>query len=194
VTQSTLYFIRHGETDWNRAGRLQGRLDIPINETGKSQARRNALELKEMLEGHAALDFIASPLLRARQTMEIVRQGLDLPPGGYRTDERLQEISFGAWEGMSWKELKESDRAAYDVRKTDPWSSAPPGGESYAEVTKRVVAWMAGMTRDSVVVSHGGISRCIRGIALQLPTEEIPHLEVPQDRIMIVRGASIDWV
>jgi probable phosphoglycerate mutase len=53
---------------------------------------------------------------------------------------------------------------------------------------------MSAMTQDAVVVSHGGISRCIRGIALQLPADEIPLLEVPQDRIMIVRGATIDWV
>ena len=194
ATGPTLYFIRHGETDWNRQGRLQGAQDIPINPTGERQAGRNGRMLGEIVDNSGGLDFVASPLLRTRQTMEIVRAGLGLPPHAYQTDERLQEISWGEWEGLTWKELKVKDRTAYDRRYADPWHTAPPGGESYAMVTSRVADWLASLERDTVVVSHGGISRCLRGITLGLPTGEIPNLDVPQDRIMVVQGATIDWV
>src|SRR5262245_50811536 len=106
----TLYFIRHGETDWNRAQRYQGRQDIPLNATGRAQAGRNGLVLAEMLgSGAASLDYVASPLLRARETMEIVRREMALAPDAYRTDDRLAEIHYGHWEGQLWPELPRTD-------------------------------------------------------------------------------------
>lgn len=194
MTRPALYFIRHGETDWNRVGRLQGQLDIPINATGERQASRNASALAELLDRPAELDFVASPLLRARQTMELVRSGLGLAAASYRTDDRLKEIRFGAWEGFSWKELKASDRPAYDRRKADPWAASPPGGESYAELSARISGWLETMRTEAVVVSHGGVSRCLRGLVLSLDPGEIPHLDVPQDRIMVVGDRRIDWI
>jgi probable phosphoglycerate mutase len=106
----TLYFVRHGETDWNRAGRYQGQRDIPLNGTGRAQAARNGRVLAEVLGGGAAvLDYVASPLSRARETMEIMRSELMLPPLDYRTDNRLREIHYGHWEGRLWQELPHTD-------------------------------------------------------------------------------------
>ena len=89
-----LYYIRHGETDWNREARLQGQRDIPINATGRAQARKCGELLKELFARDAidagALDYVASPLGRARETMEIARAVLGLDRD-YRTDERLAE-------------------------------------------------------------------------------------------------------
>ncbi len=127
----TLYFIRHGETDWNRAGRLQGQTDVPINARGREQAARNGGLLAEMADDIAECAFIASPLLRTRQTMEIVLQALGRSASNFSTDERLKEINFGRWEGMTWKELKVADRPSYDARYRDPWTVSAPGGESY---------------------------------------------------------------
>jgi broad specificity phosphatase PhoE len=103
-----LIFLRHGETAYNAENRLQGQLDIPLNARGREQARSVGRTLRsrigaELEQLEAAGAFVASPLLRARETMEIARDGMDLSPGGYRLDARLMELSFGAWEGAGRK-------------------------------------------------------------------------------------------
>jgi probable phosphoglycerate mutase len=190
----TIYFIRHGETDWNKIGRLQGQTEISINARGREQALRNGRLLAEMSDEIATCAFVASPLLRTCQTMEIVLAALGRPTTAFATDERLKEINFGRWEGMSWKELKAADRAAYDARYKDPWNVAAPGGESYADLSARTRAWLASLAGPTVVVSHGGISRCLRGLVLALPPAEVPHLPVPQDRIMLVDDGAVEWL
>lgn len=191
----TLYFVRHGETDWNVAQRYQGRRDIPLNATGRAQARRNGRVLAELLGGDAAtLDYVASPLLRARETMEIARAELELPSGGYRTDERLSEIDYGHWEGRLWAELPHTDPEGFAARKADAWAWHPVGGESYRMLSDRVAGWLAAVERDAVVVSHGGVSKALRGLVLPVPRSDIPHLEVPQDKVLLVTAGGIRWI
>ena len=190
----TVYFIRHGETDWNRTGRLQGQTDVPINATGRQQAARNGALLAEMAEDIADCVFVASPMLRTCQTMRVVLSALGRSQDAFTTDERLKEINFGRWEGMTWKELKVSDRTAYDARYRDPWNVRAPDGESYAELSTRTADWLESLTHPAIVVSHGGISRCLRGLVLSLPADEVPHLAVPQDRIMLVDDGVVEWL
>ena len=191
----TLYFIRHGETDWNRAQRYQGRQDVPLNATGRSQASRNGRLLVEMLgHGSGAPDYVASPLLRARETMEIVRRELGLAPDAYRTDDRLAEIRYGHWEGQLWGELPRTDPDGYAAREADPWGWQPVGGESYRMLSDRVALWLAEVRRDAVVVSHGGVSRVLRGLVLQLGGNEIARLEVPQDKVLLVTAGAARWL
>src|SRR5262249_25444742 len=106
MRKPVLYFVRHGETDWNRERRLQGQHDVPLNALGRDQATRCGVVLRELLArtGRAAeeFDFVASPLGRARETMERVRRELGVPPEVYRTDPRLAELSFGSWEGLTF--------------------------------------------------------------------------------------------
>src|SRR5580700_4070877 len=96
-----LYYVRHGLTDWNTAGRLQGHRDIPLNQTGRAQAVSCGHILRDLFarDGRqaAAYDYVSSPLSRARETMEIVRATLGLAPGRYAIEPRLTEISFGEW-------------------------------------------------------------------------------------------------
>jgi len=190
-----LYFVRHGETDWNRARRYQGQRDIPINATERGQAARNGRVLAEVLDGTAAsLDYVASPLSRARETMEIVRGELGLPPLDYRTDDRLREIHYGHWEGRLWLDLPQTDPEGHAARAADPWNWQPVGGESYRRLSERVAGWLAEMTNDAVVVSHGGVSKVLRGLVLQLGATEIAGLEVPQDKVLRVTAGSVGWV
>jgi broad specificity phosphatase PhoE len=190
----TLYFVRHGETDWNAARRYQGRRDIPLNATGRAQARRNGRALADLVASRAAtLDHVASPLGRARETMEIMRVELGLDPQGYRTDERLSEIDYGHWEGRLWTELAQTDPAGFAARQADTWSWQPIGGESYRMLSDRVSRWLADIQGDTVVASHGGVSKALRGLVLQLTSAEIPHLDVPQDKVLLVSAGSIDW-
>ena len=95
-----LYYIRHGLTDWNAAGRLQGRLDVPLNQTGRAEATHCGEILRDLFARDelpaADHDCVSSPLTRARETMEVMRAALGLLPAGYRVDDRLAEmIAFG---------------------------------------------------------------------------------------------------
>ena len=104
------YMIRHGQTAWNAEGRLQGQKDIPLNDTGRAQAAGNGRALKAILRDTVSdFDFVASPLGRTRETMELLRGAMGLDPSAYRTDPRLVEVSFGDWEGHTLPELTALD-------------------------------------------------------------------------------------
>jgi broad specificity phosphatase PhoE len=191
----SLYFVRHGETDWNFAKRYQGQRDIPLNATGRAQAARNGRVLAETLGASAdAFDYVASPLARARETMEIVRRELALTPHNYGTDDRLKEIHYGHWEGLLWEDLPELDPAGLAARAADPWVWQPVGGESFQALSRRIEGWLADLTHDSVIVAHGGVSRVLRGLVLGLPTAEIPFLPVPQDQVLVLEAGSMRWL
>ncbi len=191
----TLYFVRHGETDWNLVQRYQGQRDIPLNATGRVQAKRNGSVLRDLHGGDLlALDYVSSPLLRARETMEIIRRELTLPAQDYRTDARLAEIDYGHWAGQLWNDLPVTDAQGYAARKADPWNWRPLDGESYRMLSDRVAEWLREVERDSVVVAHGGVSRVLRGLVLQLEHSQIPTLEVPQDKVLVVKDGSARWL
>src|SRR5262245_47412609 len=109
MAQPVIYYVRHGQTNWNAERRLQGQLDIPLNQLGRSQAARRGEMLRERFDRGGleagGFDYVASPLGRARETMELMRRGLGLDPAVYRTDPRLKEMSFGRWEGFTFTEL-----------------------------------------------------------------------------------------
>jgi broad specificity phosphatase PhoE len=190
----TIYFIRHGETDWNAEARYQGQADIPMNDTGRSQARRNGEALRPLLPDIAKADFVASPLARARETMRIVRTALGLEPDDFQIDERLTEAHYGDWQGTLLADLPNIDAAGIAARTRDPFRWRPQGGESYEDLMARALPWLATITRDTVVVSHGGVSRVLRGHILSLDVATVPGLDVPQDRVLILRRDGIDWL
>jgi broad specificity phosphatase PhoE len=191
----TLYFIRHGQTDWNKIQRYQGQTDIPLNDTGRAQAARNGCVLGETLgAAREHLDFVASPLERAVETMEIVRANMGLPARPFRTDDRLKEQNFGHWEGLIWSELPALDPIGFAARQADTWNWTPRDGENYEMVRARILSWLDEVDRDTVVVSHGNISRSVRGILLNLDTSVVPRLEVPQDKFLRIRGGMAEWL
>lgn len=187
----TIYFLRHGETDWNAMGRLQGRLDIPLNAKGREQAKRNGGLLAELVESPLEVRFVASPLTRTRQTMRIAREAMGLPEEEFIHDERLAEISFGDWEGKTWAEVKAEAPEAYEDRARAGYAYRVPNGESYADVMERVISFLEDVREPTVVVSHGGIMRCLRGHIMGLPGHELMKLQVPQDRVMLVEAGTI---
>lgn len=189
----TLYLIRHGETDWNRAQRYQGQRDIPLNETGRTQARRNGAVLKRLLPDATQFDFVSSPLSRAIETTELMRSEMGLPLSGYRIDDRLRELHYGHWEGHLATELPESDPDGITAKSLDPFGWRPRGGESYADLMERVRPWLASIDHDTVAITHGGVSRVARGAVLGLDTRDVPTLDVPQDRILVLKDASMAW-
>jgi broad specificity phosphatase PhoE len=168
-----IYYIRHGETAWNAQGRFQGSQDIPLNELGRTQAVAAGSILADLIarDGHeaAALPFVASPLGRARLTMELVRGTLRLPPDQYAVDDRLREIGYGQWEGLTLPEMKLHDAATFASRDLDKWGVAAPAGESYAAVTMRMREWSDSLVADTVTVAHGGTMRALM-VALDVAT------------------------
>ena len=198
VLEPTLYLIRHGETDYNVEGRLQGQLDIPLNPRGRRQAARNGATLANLLadsrRGEDDFDWVASPLMRARSTMEILRREMGLDASGFRLDDALKEISFGDWEGETLAEVKLRDPAGHAARKSDKWHFVPPGGESYEMLSVRIRPWLFGLKRDTVCVAHGGITRVVRGMLEDLPVNKIPVLDIPQDLIYAWRYGEAGWI
>jgi broad specificity phosphatase PhoE len=145
-----LYLVRHGETDWNLARRIQGRADIPLNATGRGQARRAA----GLLARRDWDVIVASPLSRARETAEIIAAELDLPDPELRP--ALVERDYGVAEGLGFAEI--------DARY--PEGAEVPGRESRSAVAERVVPDLLELARRYseravVVVTHGGAIRAV---------------------------------
>lgn len=190
----TIYFVRHGQTDWNAAARYQGQRDIPLNDTGRGQARRNGDVLRRELRDPLAFDYVSSPLSRARETMQIIRRAMGLPDFEFRSDDLLKEVHYGTWEGRLASDLPDLDPAGFAARSKDPFAWRPECGESYADMMARTDAWLARVERDTVVTSHGGVSRTVRGRVLGLTPLEMLRLEVPQDRILVLRKGEAGWL
>ena len=136
------FFIRHGETDWNKDGLAQGQADIPLNELGRAQADR----ARPLLAGHSVARIVTSPLQRASETAEIVNRSLAVP---VETHPGLMERSFGPFEG------KPFDKCWYE-------SGPGEGAEILSTFVERVVAALAeALDRPGpiLVVSHGGVFR-----------------------------------
>jgi probable phosphoglycerate mutase len=195
MASPTIYYIRHGETEWNAVGRFQGTRDIPLNARGRDQAVTAGAILSRLLASDrrapTAMPFVASPLGRARRTMELVREVLKLPAAGYDVDDRLREIGYGQWEGLTLPEMQLHDAATFASRNLDKWGIAAPAGESYASVTLRVRNWFDSLRADTVTVAHGGTMRALMvvlGVATPL---EAAETLVEQGVVYVFRNAAM---
>ena len=143
-----LYLVRHGETDWNRARRIQGLTDIPLNDTGREQARLTGT----LLTRRPITRVVASPLSRARETAEIIARELGLPEPELR--DALVERNYGDAEGLSFHEVDVRFSRDLEVH----------GRDTRDEVTARVIPVLQALAAEHpgesiVVVSHGGAIR-----------------------------------
>ena len=149
-----LYLIRHGQTDWNVDGKIQGSHDIPLNDTGKKQAQC----LAKGMDKRPVEKIFSSTLERAKETalMLSARQKKDvyLMPA-------LVEVEFGQWEGLTWGQIQEKYPEEYARWDINPVEVAPPGGETQLQVLKRCAAAVekileiTGRREDGAVISHG---------------------------------------
>jgi broad specificity phosphatase PhoE len=190
-----LYFVRHGQTDWNAERRLQGQRDIPLNALGRTQSVQAAEILRDLIarDGRTLgdFDYVSSPLGRARETMELIRQNLGLEPAQYLTDARLMEMSFGRWEGYTFEELQVREAEALAARERDKWGFVLPDGESYAQLIVRVRAWYESIERDTVVSAHGGVCRALIAHLGIEPTETASLGEIGQGVVYVFNGAGM---
>lgn len=145
-----LYFVRHGQTDWNVEGKLQGKSDIPLNDTGRAQAALTRDQLSDV-----KIDKIyCSPLMRAKETASIINELWNLP---IHEEERLMERSFGKSEGIHRDQIAFSDLWIYDT------ASMFEGGEDTASFYARVTSFLDEIREEAkeheiLLVAHGGVS------------------------------------
>ncbi|MBW7960835.1 histidine phosphatase family protein [Bradyrhizobium sp. BR 10261] len=192
----TIYYLRHGETEWNALGRLQGTRDIPLNGRGRDQALQAGLILADLFRrdgrDKADLPYVSSPLGRARQTMELARGRLELPVTDYALDDRLREIGYGVWEGLTLAESEARDPEIYARRLADKWTVAPAGAETYADVQVRVRAWYDELKADIVAVAHGGTCRALMVLlGLETPASAA-DLYIEQGAVYVFRDGRLE--
>lgn len=148
-----LYIIRHGQTDWNVEGKIQGRQDIPLNDMGRRQARA----LADGMKSRPVASVYSSPQKRAMETAEAIAGPLGLT---VKAVPQLMEIGYGDWEGRSAEDILTTDRELYESWWQHPATVAPSGGETLNQVDERCrQAWdmiRSGMKGDTAVVAHGG--------------------------------------
>jgi broad specificity phosphatase PhoE len=188
------YFVRHGQTGWNAELRLQGQADTDISEVGRRQAERNGRRLAGLVADPGAFDFVASPLKRTRETMEIVRVGMGLPARGYRVDSRLMEVHFGDWQGFTYAELEERQPGSTAARLSDKWGFVAPGGESYQMLMDRIGPWFSALEKPTICVTHGGVLRVLFKLVEDLPVADVAAMDIPQDRILRLSGSRLEWL
>jgi broad specificity phosphatase PhoE len=176
-----MFLVLHGQTEWNRDGRLQGHSNSPLTDEGVRQVLRTAAILKAHMRGPARL--VASPLGRTLATARLLGDALGVPHVAIETDARLAELRLGCWEGLTRDQIAAGwpDRWNTTARNRSFFHS--PGGEDYDAIGARLRDWLAERTAhdDLVVVSHGIASRVLRGIYQGLSRDEACELAVARD-------------
>ena len=177
-----LALIRHGHTDWNRQGRLQGRTDIPLDDQARSDLGTKRLPL-----GWRHANLVSSPLKRAVQTAEVIA-------GTPTTVPELIEMNWGQWEGQHGRNLRADPATGYVDIEHWGWDFCPPEGESVAQVRDRVVPWALGLTIDTVAVCHIGIMRVLLAVATGWGFDGPPPFAVKRNRLYVLTVSDgLSW-
>ncbi len=187
-----IFLARHGETEWNRERRHQGRFNSPLTERGIAQARAIG-RLLATLPGAASAPIVASPQGRARCTAEIIRDQLG-GAGALHIEDRLREHSVGCWDGLTYDEIEARIPGVFDGEGSHGWYFRAPEAESYSAFAARVGEWLGELDKTApvIVVAHGLVSRVLRGLYAGLPRAVALNLPVPQDRIFRLSGGAIE--
>jgi probable phosphoglycerate mutase len=186
-----IYFVRHGETDWNVQGLIQGWTDTPLNTRGHTQARAVAQALIGVPDFSPGFNFVVSPLLRARQTMGYIAGALALEPQQIAIEDRVKELGFGVWEGKPFWELKASP--VYPAHPEDRYFWRPDDGESYQDGHMRINQWLDTLDRPTVVVAHGAIGRCLIAEIAGLPRRDLVEQVMHQGYYCRLADGAAEW-
>ena len=192
VPVSVLYLVRHGESEWNRIGRIQGRRESPLTGLGRAQAAALGHMLREVLPD-PGIDIVASPLERAFETATIIAGELGRDAGDVRIDGRISDFDVGVLAGYpGWDAVAADHPELARLRLEDPIRFRPPGGESGADVLARAQDFLderKAAGRDTLVVCHGVINKFIRAAAHGITGADIIALGEDQDTVYRLDGA-----
>jgi broad specificity phosphatase PhoE len=185
-----IYLVRHGQTSWNREGRLQGQRDAPLTQLGTEHARAAGRRLRDELGSADDFRIFSSPLGRCRQTLDLIVEVTEWSHPEPTFDERLMEIAFGRWEGLSVADIQQCDGVEWAARAADKWHYVAPGGESYQDVAVRIKEWLGEQQGETpvVIVCHGAAGAVLRGLYLGLQPAQIMTLDKPQGVVFRLRG------
>jgi len=186
MTAPEIYLVRHGETEWNRDGRIQGWLDSPLTPRGREQARRIGRKLARL--GLGPLPVSVSPLGRTRATLEILSEEVSLGP--VTVESRLRELSLGSWEVLTFEDIDAHFPELLVGTTRHTWYFRAPDGEAFESASDRVGSWLAKQTEPVLAVAHGMIGRLLRARYLNLPWEEAQASPLPQDVIWHFRNGE----
>jgi broad specificity phosphatase PhoE len=187
-----IYLLRHGETEWNEAQRLQGQMDSPLTPRGLEQARRNAELLRSTIGDVSGFTLVSSPLGRARRTAEIIGEALSLTPS---FDPRLVEIGLGEWDGLTFDQVNARAPGAWNRSNLDGSLFSAPGGETYDAIVERLSECLTELRPPTIVVSHGVAIRFLRGLFLKLDRPGIFGLHpTRQDGVFRLLGRQVDFL
>jgi broad specificity phosphatase PhoE len=125
--------------------------------------------------------------------MQLMRAAIFLPPESYRIDDRLKELSFGSWEGLTWKEVRAREANRATLRAREKWTFVPPGGESYAMLAARVAPALADLTRDAVIVSHGGVARVLLNLLANVAPHRAAIADIWQGKVLVFSSGGYTW-
>ena len=186
-----IYFIRHGETDWNKQGLIQGSVETELNALGILQVQAVANALVQKREELFGFQFVCSPQHRAQQTMGYITSALGISMEQVKTEPRVRELGFGIWEGKPFWELKDSPIYPADAETRYDWR--PEGGESYADGVARVDDWLSTVMLPTLVVAHGAVGRCLMGYVAGVKPADIVTLKTPQGCYCKLENGTISW-
>ncbi len=185
-----VYLARHGETAYNHVGRFQGQQAIPLNDTGRAQAT----ELAERAVAYGFRALWCSPLLRARETADIVAAAIELEP---KEDARLMETDAGDWTDLTFTAVRAKTPELFDAFAAAQPGFAFPGGESFAQQEVRVDAALRDIEAGvlpALVVCHGMVIRAAfaaRAGDESIPFKRVPNAAlVPLDPVAATRGLA----
>lgn len=186
-----ILLLRHGETFWNREGRIQGQTESELTALGVRQAQAMAGLVADLVRREAGdWRLVASPIGRALRTAEMVSRATSL---SVEQDARLAEISCGAWEGLLRSDIAHHHPEVFATRE---WFFGAPGGETFEDVAARAADWLSDLPaepeRRVIAVSHGVTGRLLRGAYAGLGRQATLDQDVPQDAIYRLQNGQID--
>jgi ribonuclease H / adenosylcobalamin/alpha-ribazole phosphatase len=193
---TTVLVVRHGRTALNAQGRFRGRQDPPLDEVGLAEVEETAASIAARPGGRPVAAIATSPLARARQTAETIGLATGREPFVL---EELNDLDHGAWSGLTAEEARERDPQEYELFRRDPRSSVPPGGESLAEVERRMRGAIASLAarypgEDVVAVSHEIPIRLLLSGINEVDGSGVWDIELPTASVnVLVRGTDGDW-
>lgn len=179
-----VYLLRHGETEWNSTGRIQGQMNSDLTALGQAQAAQQGAILRRLGDQVAGLDRFASPLSRTKATARIAFGGDD-----FTTDLRLIEIGCGAWEGITptQRQARDPELAARSIRDLDLYFNAP-GGEGLSALRARIMDFLNSLNGPAIIVSHKVSLIVMRACLTEITDAGMYDLTATQGTVIRISG------